>query len=564
MATTAFDVLGAYRRICERLTAPGAPFAVTEAVVGGHATKVYTECDANVVDVFLRNESRFAPLDLVIEGERRLTYGEVFGASARLAGWLQDRHGIKAGDRIGLVMRNRPEWFVAFAAILRAGAVAVLLNSRGAGAELAAASADVPCALVLADDERAARMREAGVATPIETLAPIEAALAGEGRAAEPVRVDADAPAMILFTSGTTGRPKGAVLTQRNITNMARNLDYLTALQVELAAEMYGVSVETLRTMMPRVSNLLVFPLFHISGITAFFMASAVGGQLVTMRRWSPGAALELISEHRITTLSGPPLILGDLLDHPEAAERLKTVNAIGVGGQATPRSLIDRVRAALPTATQSSGWGMTEVSGSVTAIAGAPYLLKPASCGDCSPIVELCVRDEEGRTLPEGATGELWVRGAVVMQGYFGAPEANAAAFDGPWLRTGDVGYIDPDGFVHLVDRKKDMVICAGENIYCAEVERVLSADPDFVEVCLFGVPDARLGERAIAAVSLREGATRSEAEVQALARASLADYKVPAAVVFDLGPFPRNATGKVNKAALRARYLEKAGEPA
>ena len=463
MATTAFDVLGAYLRICERLTAPGAPFAVAEAVVGGHPTRVYAECDANVVDVLLRNESRFGPLDLVIEGDRHLSYSDVFGAAARLAGWLRDSRAVQPGDRLGIAMRNRPEWFVAFAAILRIGAVAVLLNSRGAGAELAAAAADVPCALILADEERATRMREAGVAAAIETLGPIEAALAGEGVAAEPVRVDADAPALILFTSGTTGRPKGAVLTQRNITNMARNLDYLTTLQVELAAEMYGMPVETLRTMMPRVSNLLVFPLFHISGITAFFMASAAGGQLVTMRRWSPGAALELISAHKITTLSGPPLILGDLLDHPDAAAHLKTVNAIGVGGQATPRSLIERVRQALPTATQSSGWGMTEVSGSVTAIAGAPYLIKPSSCGDRSPVVELIVRDEDGHALPQGEAGELWVRGAVVMQGYYNAPEANAAAFDGAWLRTGDLGWLDAAHHLHLVGRHKNMIVTSG-----------------------------------------------------------------------------------------------------
>ena len=561
---TAGDVLESYARISTRLTAEGAPFAVDHATVGGHRLKVYADTDDNVADVLLRAESRFADLDLAIEDERHLSYADIFGAARRLAAWLQDRHGIRPGDRVGIAMRNRPEWFIAFAAVLHAGAVAVLFNSRGAGGELAAAAQDVPCALILADDERAARMRESGITTPVETLAPIEAALAPGGRAADPVRVDRDAPAIILFTSGTTGRPKGALLTQRNITSMVRNLDFITALQVELAAEMFGVSVDTLRNMMPRASSLLVFPLFHISGITAFFMTIAGGGQLVTIRRWNPAAAMDVIAAHRITTLSGPPLILADLLDQPDAAARLATVNAIGVGGQATPRSLVDRVKQALPRASQSSGWGMTEVSGSVTAIAGAPYLARPASCGTCSPIVDLRVTDEAGNALAEGATGELWVRGALVMQGYFGAPEANAAAFDGAWLRTGDVGYLDADGFLHLVDRKKDMVICAGENIYCAEVERVLSADPDFVEVALFGVPDLRLGERAIAAITLREGTRRSEAEVKAFAREHLADYKVPAAIAFDLGPFPRNATGKIDKALLRARYLEKVGEPA
>jgi acyl-CoA synthetase (AMP-forming)/AMP-acid ligase II len=563
MATVG-TVLESYARSSDRLTAEGAPFAVDRAVIGGHRVKIYADTDENVADILRRAESRFADLDFAIEDGRRLSYADIFGASRRFAAWLQDHQGIKAGDRIGIAMRNRPEWFIAFAAVLRIGAVAVLFNSRGAGGELAAAAQDVPCALILADDERAERMRESGIAAPIETLGPIEAACAPGGREADPVRVDRDAPASILFTSGTTGRPKGAVLTQRNITSMVRNLDYITALQIELAAEGLGVTPDTLRTMMPRISNLLVFPLFHISGITAFFMAITAGGQLVTIRRWNPAVALDLIEAHKITTLSGPPLILGDLLDQPDAAARLTSVNNIGVGGQATPRNLVDRVREALPRASQSSGWGMTEVSGSVTAISGAPYMAKPASSGTCSPIVDLRVTDEEGRELPAGSTGEIWVRGAIVMQGYFNAPEANASAFDGAWLRTGDVGYLDPDGFLHLVDRKKDMVICAGENIYCAEVERVLSADPDFVEVALFGVPDDRLGERAIAAITLREGAGRSEADVRTFARQHLADYKVPAAIAFDLGAFPRNVTGKVNKAQLRARYLEKIGEPA
>jgi acyl-CoA synthetase (AMP-forming)/AMP-acid ligase II len=280
---------------------------------------------------------------------------------------------------------------------------------------------------------------------------------------------------------------------------------------------------------------------------------------LTTIRRWRAEEALPLISRNRITMLSGPPLILGDLLDQPGAPEHLTTINHIGVGGQATPVSLITRVAQALPMAAQGGGWGMTEVTGSATALSGPVFAARPTSAGRLSPLLELRVVDDEGHDAPVDGAGELWLRGSLIMQGYWNAPEATAAAFEGDWYKTGDVGFVDSDGFVFIVDRKKDMVICGGENIYCAEVERVLSSDEAFLEVSLFGIPDDRLGERAIAAVTLREGHRRTEEAVKKFARASLADYKVPSEVVFDLGPFPRNATSKIDKAKLRAAYLER-----
>jgi acyl-CoA synthetase (AMP-forming)/AMP-acid ligase II len=316
--------------------------------------------------------------------------------------------------------------------------------------------------------------------------------------------------------------------------------------------------------MVPRLSTLLVFPLFHISGVTAFFSAILAGGMLTTVRRWRADTALPMISANRISMLSGPPLILGDLLDQPGASEHLVTVSHIVAGGQATPPSLVVRIAEALPAAAQGVGWGMTEVAGSVSAASGPLFAARPASCGRLSPLMELRVVDDEGHDVPLGKTGELWLRGALVMQGYWNAPEASAAAFAGDWYKTGDVGCADADGFVYIVDRKKDMVISAGENIYCAEVERVLASDEAFTEVALFGIPDERFGERAIAAVTLRKGHSRTEAAVQAFARASLADYKVPAAVVFDLGPLPRNTTGKIDKAKLRTTYLERRTESA
>ena len=555
------DLLTHYRETTERLTAPGAPFALVDVMVRGRATRVYASADANIADILLRAAARFGDRALIVEEGRSWRYDEIFGAGARLAGALRDDHGIGPGTRVGLVMRNRAEWFVAFAGIVGAGAMPVLFNSRGAPAELAAAAADVSCALILGDDERLERLRAGGTATPLAGLADIARWSGADREPIAPVRVDPDAGGLILFTSGTTGRPKGAVLTQRNITNMVRNLAFLTELNLDIAAYTAGMPLDALRPLLPRLTSLLVNPLFHISGLNAFFSTIEAGGLLVGMRRWDPAEALRLIARYRVTMVSGPPLVLGDLLAEPDAQASLATIGAIGVGGQATPASLVQQVTAALPRVAQSAGWGMTETTGSITAAAGAIYLAKSGSCGGLSPIGALRILDEAGAELPPGETGELWVGGALVMQGYHDAPEANAATMPDGWLRTGDIGYLDADGFLHLVARMKDMVISAGENIYCAEIERVLGAEAEFSEVALFGVTDPRLGERAIAAVTLRPGARWDEAAVKALARRSLADYKVPAEVSFTLGPLPRNATGKVDKAALRARYAASTG---
>jgi long-chain acyl-CoA synthetase len=446
----------------------------------------------------------------------------------------------------------------------------VLFNSRGAGDELAAAAAEVTCQVHVADEARAQLLRAADPETPIilvedepgrpvATSVDLEAVLAATTRDADIVDSEPDAPAAILFTSGTTGRPKGATLTHRNLTTLVAGIQFNQAAGA-LVARKRGAATRP----PPPYSALLVFPLFHISGIMAVVTVMMLGGMMTMIRRWRPDLVLDLVEANSITSVTGPPLVLSDLLDEPRAAERLAGVTRFLAGGQATALDLVARVSKMLPQAAQGVGWGATETTSSVCGCAGAVFAAKPDSCGPPLPIVDLRVVDDDGRDLARGGVGELWVSGASVMPGYWNAPEATAATFEGEWYKTGDLGFIDEDGFVHVVDRKKDMVISAGENIYCAEVERVLSSDPAFRESTLFGVPDRRLGERAIAAVTLREGCQRTEDEVKALVRAALADYKVPSEVAFDLGPLPRSVTGKVDKRALRARYLQRVAQSA
>ena len=559
----------AYSGAIDRLTAPGAPFEVEEAVVNGRRGRIYVRAETHLNALFAGVETIYGDEPFLVYDDRSLTYGEVFAQARRLAGLLASRYSVGEGSRVGLAMRNRVEWFPAFLAIQRLGAVAVLFNSRSAAAELNAAAAHAACDLIIADEARGALFASLSDRTPLIVLPEQE----GDGFAdlgapglPEPaaVQLDPDAPAAILFTSGTTGRAKGAILTHRNLCTMAHNLRYSGAIGLSLAAHRLGVEPELLRRNAPVSSTLLVTPLFHISGVTNFITSACLGGKLVLVRRWDGGAVLPLISRHQVTTVSGPTMVLSDLLDQPDADHHLASIGSFVVAGQATPRSLIERVSKALPRAAQASGWGMTETSGAISSASGPVLQAHPGSVGRFSPVTEGRVADASGAVLAAGEVGELQVRGAMVMKGYWDAPEATASAFDGDWYKTGDLGYINEDGFINLVDRAKDMVISAGENIYCAEVERVLCACPDFSEAALFGVPDARLGERAIAAVVLKPGAVLGEEAVKTMVRADLAAYKAPAEVVFDIAPLPRNSLGKVDKAALRRAYLERLREPA
>jgi acyl-CoA synthetase (AMP-forming)/AMP-acid ligase II len=330
----------------------------------------------------------------------------------------------------------------------------------------------------------------------VEGAADYAALIAAGRREAAAAVVDRDAPAWVLFTSGTSGRAKGAVLTQRNVCNMITNLDYMRESAVELRARLSGVPAETVREHTPPLVSFLIYPLFHVSGLSVMWNALLKGGTMVARRRWDAIEAARAIVEHKVSVLSAPPLVLHDLLALPDAARVLGGLVQIGAGGQATPVNLARRMREVAPGAVQGGGWGMTET----------------------------------------------------------------AAAFDGEWYRTGGVGHVDEDGFVYVIDRLTDMVISGGENIHCAEVEKALAATDDFVEVAVFGVPDVRLGERTVAAVRPRGGLVLGAEEIRSAVGRALADYKVPSEVVFPSGPFPRTATGKVEKAKLRAAFL--AGE--
>lgn len=535
--------------LVERLTAPGTPFAIGER--GG--VRCFTAAPPDL-GALIEGARRFGPATMIVEGEQRMSYDEVFARAAALSGEL----GVAPGDRVAIAMRNRSAWMVAFLAVVRTGGVAVLVNSRGAPAELRAALDDVSPGLVLADAERAALIAASGY--PGRVLTAEAFPEAGEGP--PPHLAAPDDPAAILFTSGTTGRVKGAVLTHRNLVHSLMSVQLSGLMVLHGIAAQYGVAPEAIIAQAPQPATLLVYPLFHISGLAAGFLSPLLsGGKIVIMRRWDADEALRLIAAERITMLSAVPTMLWDLINRSDLEQAdLSSLTNVASGGQALPVNLLEAVRNACPAAMMGTGYGMTETAGSVAMAVGADFVRKPSAAGRVLELAEVRILDSEGRELSDGEAGEIVVRSPMVMAGYWNRPEETAAVLspDG-WLKTGDIGLIDDEGFIFIVDRKKDMVISGGENIYCAEVERVMGEMPGVAECAAFGVPDERLGELLVA-VAVGEGL--DEAAIVATVAERLARYKAPARVAIVTEPLPRNAVGKIDKIALRARWPELIGD--
>ena len=538
------------------VTAPGSPFEIglRASLRGGLRQFVNAPDDlSQLIEAARRHGPKTFIVDRAGDAERRLTYDETFALRDALAAEL----GIARGDRVAICMRNGAEWMIGFLAVIRMGGVAVLVNSRGAAGELVAAIDEVKPTLVLADAERATLLRQGGFAGRMIEADAFPGPGPGPGAMPPPVAPAlADDPCAILFTSGTTGRVKGAVLSHRNLITGLLSVQLSGVMILHGMAQSLGLPVEALTANMPQQAVLLVYPLFHISGLGSAFLSPLFSGsKVVIMRRWDAREALRLIEAEGVTMFTGVPTMLWDVLNAAAPGDpALAGLRNVASGGQALPVNLLDAMHEACPQAAMGTGYGMTECAGSVAQAVGADFLRNRASAGRVLPLVDMKIASPDGAELPRGQTGEITVRGAMVMQGYWNRPEDTAAVLspDG-WLRTGDVGYVDAEGYVFIVDRKKDMVISGGENIYCAEVERVMGELPGISECAAFGIPDERLGE-VVVAVVVAEGI--DEAAIIHAVGERLARYKAPARVAFSNKTLPRNHVGKVDKIALRQAW--------
>ena len=543
----------------EELIASGAPFEIVEADVRGLRLRTYRDAPPSVRDLWL-STAAFAERPYLVYADERLSYGEAHARVAAIAAWLVTQ-GVQPGDRVALSMRNYPEWVLVYWACLASGVTLVGMNAWWTPEEMAYALADAAPKVLFVDAERLARLAP-DIAVPVVGVR-LDAPAAGvipwaeviaHGGDLPDVTIDPDSDACIFYTSGTTGKPKGAQLTHRGCISNLLNMRF---------AEASGALATERATGVPRPApfvpiTLITTPLFHVSANNcSLYPVTAGGGTVVLMYRWDVPEALRLIAAERVTTLSGVPTMAREIIAHPDfATTDVSSLRSLSGGGAPMPPDLVLKIEASPAPARPRTGFGMTETCGIIASNSGDFFVDKPDSVGPAMPTFEAACVDDDGRPVPAGALGELVVKGACVIKGYINAPEATAAAIRDGWLHTGDIARIDADGFIFIVDRKKEMVLRGGENVYCAEVEAAIYRHAAVAECSVFGVADERLGEEVAVAILLRDGAVLSEADMQAHCAAIIARHKVPRYMWFVDAPLPRNANGKFLKRELRARF--------
>jgi len=543
-----------------QLLGPGAPFGVGTIAdpKGGGTLPVITGVPDALPDYLAHYCAEHRDATFLVAGEERLTFGEVFLQAQRVAGALVSVHGVRPGDRVGIAMRNSPGWIVLYMGTVMAGGVATLLNGWWQAAELASAADDVGCALVFADPPRARRLEGwQGRVVTVDDARPLAEAVAPVVDGADPdaalPRVMGDDPATILFTSGSTGTSKGALSQHRAVTQGVFN--YLAQ-----ALMMLGLATDAGTPPTGQPSTLLNVPLFHVTAeVPVFLQSFAMGRKLVLMPKWDAEEAMRLIQQEGITYFVGVPLMSFEILTHPRRADYdLSTVTDFAAGGAPRPAEHVQRIEAEMGGSAPLIGYGLTETNGVGTGNWRTNYTAKPNSAGRPSlPLVDLAILDDDGRPVEQGERGEVCIRSVCNFREYWGRPDDTARAFtaDG-YFRTGDLGYLDPEGYLFIVDRKKDIIIRGGENISCLEVEAALYACPDVAEAAVFGLADERFGEVPGAVVEPRLGAKLTGDTLRVFLSDRIAAFKVPARIWIVDEPLPRLGTEKIDKVALKATY--------
>jgi long-chain acyl-CoA synthetase len=541
------------------LTAPGAQFELEPAEIDGRTLRVFKTAPRSLRAMY---ELYLSDLPFIAYEEERYTFAQAWSAAARIGHVLVNDCGVRPGDRVAIAMRNYPEWMLAFTAITSVGAIAVAMNAHWQPDEMAYALADSGARVLFADQERLDRLARCAPPADLRVLAvraaerhgarALSDAVAATGDVAmPPVDIAPDDLATILYTSGSSGRPKGVPSTHRMIITAMMSW----GLDARINELVTGISF----TPPFQIGTLLAVPLFHVTGLHASYLVSyGLQRRIVCMYRWDPEVAAGLIDRERLTSIVAPAAITGDLLRVAKAGGHdLRTLLAVGGGGAPRAPEQVRQLGATFANAAPNIGWGMTETNAIGTGITGADYLARPESSGRCSQVLELSIRDEAGNELPRGARGELWIRGTSMFRGYWNLPEATAASFVGDWFRTGDGAYIDDEGFLFIVDRLKDLIIRGGENIGCGHVEAALLMHPDVHEASVYAVPDERMGEEVGATIFARD--TLDLDELRGFLAQHLARFELPRYIVRSPAPLPRTPSGKILKRQLRDEAVAK-----
>lgn len=549
----------------EELTGPGQTFEIVREDVLGNSLLSYKNAPKSIREFWMMTAA-FADRTYLIYEDDRITYGEAHRQANAIAAWLFEV-GVKPGDRIAIAMRNYPEWMILYWACTSIGVAVVGMNAWWTPEEMAYGLKDAAPKVLFGDIERIERAKSlpdfanslpmVGVrfANPVEGVTAYEDIIAKGGEMPD-VDVDPDSDACIFYTSGTTGFPKGAQLTHRGCVANLMNMLFSAACSAQAMHEATGIAPPEEP---PIPVTLLTTPLFHVTANNCgAYLATAAGGTIVLMYRWDAGEALKIIEREKVSGMGGVPIMGRELINHPDfATTDTSSLLAISGGGAQVPPDLVSGIDDAIETARPATGYGMTETCGIITSVSGDFFAAKPDSAGPYMPNFEAKCVDDNGNAVPQGELGELWVRGSSVIKGYINRPEATAESITDGWLHTGDIARLDEHGFIYIVDRKKDMVLRGGENVYCAEVETTLYRHPAIAECCVFGVPDERLGEEVAAAIVLKPGQSLDDAGLLEHCAAHMAKHKHPRHIWFLDEALPRNASGKFLKKDIRERLL-------
>jgi long-chain acyl-CoA synthetase len=558
-----------------RLTAAEGIFPVNEQQVAGVPRRVFTHAAPTVLDILTSGRGH-GNTDFLVFGDQRWSFDQFFADVDALAAVLQHDMGVKPGDRVAIAMRNCPDWVLTFAAAVHVGAVPVLINSWGSAEELeftlrdsdpTVLAADLPRSRLAADALRQRRtaLLFSDVDGGIEQLdddsrsyldvRPIRDAVgAGRGRDYATAKPEPEDMAMLLYTSGSTGHPKGVVYRHVSVGQALMNMLLSGFLPLELSGPI------ELRGGATSEAGLVTVPLFHATGLfSGFLVPCTVGQKVVLLRKWHTETAMHTIQTEQITIIATVPAILKDLLTHPRFDDYdLSSISRVAAAGAATPAGLPELLRDKLGIENRSSGYGMTETTSVCATMSGPVFDLKPMAAGIISPIIDLRAVDSAGNVLPSGSDGEIQLRGVTVTPGYWHRDDLTQEAFtpDG-WLRTGDLGHIDDDGFLHITGRIKEIVIRGGENIAPIEIENVAYRHSSVKEVAVFGVPDDLMGEELAMVCHPQPGSTLTEDELRAHLRNALPTFKVPKYLALTDQPLPRNASEKIHRLALRNSFV-------
>ncbi len=551
----------AISRITAAVTAPGQMFETTIVERRGVEMPAFKNAPPSLAHYLAHFSQQHRDTLFLVDGDLRLTFGEVYAAATRVAHGLATFHGVKKGDRVGIAARNSANWMIAYMGTIMAGGCATLLNGWWTGEELAYGIKLCECSLVLTDAQRAARLDDQDHGAKIVIFSHGDPA-----GGLEPIWAEGDTAmrmlgeigpsdlATILYTSGSTGKPKGAYSDHLAVVSGIMNYVCQTAMILQLLTERGEAP-----TVQP--SALVAVPLFHVTGEVPLFLQSfAMGRKLVLMPKWDATEALRLLDQEKVTYFVGVPLMSYELASHPDRDKYdLSQCKTFAAGGAPRPVEHVLKIKEAFTDGYPVLGYGLTETNAVGAGNLNENYLAKPGSTGMASlPLVDMAILDDAGNVLAQGEVGEVSIGSICNFLGYWRNEQATREAFSASGhFRTGDLGYLDEDGYLFIVDRKKDIIIRGGENISCIEVEEAIYAHPDVAECSVFGVPDERFGEIPAAVYFLHEGKSLSPEDLQEFLREHIAAFKVPALLTQSTEHLPRLGTQKVDKRTVKAAFL-------